>query len=328
MLSGNDRQAILELSNRYYHDLDSSRWSEAASHFTNDAHFESQIPSWTHYQDINPTLSLSLIGCEQIRDLLPLVTAEASSDHRILGFDGRFVTTTSAVRYQHPGDAAGVPLTGRWLDRFEKLDGVWRITHHLVVIDWDSHPGSGISQAVVSGIALPASPSIDPDAGKEGSSLTPEDLDDIVELLYAYGLAIDHGRSQDALDLFSPDARFEAPVRWWAVYASRLPNNTVRLVGKPHILQFFANSGGGKAPEPGEVVKEGDVRVLHEATTCSIEGDEYGALLTRYFGFFWLDDPPTLTLAGHYKIQVRPDHGAWKFSHVHCHFDWSQREEL
>lgn len=328
MLSGNDRQAILELSNRYYHDLDTSRWDEAASHFTNGAHFESQIPSWTHYQDINPTLSLCLIGREQIRDLLPLVKAEASSGHRILGFDGRFVTTTSAVRYRRSGDPAGVSLTGRWLDRLEKLDGVWQIVHHLVVIDWDSHPGSGIGKTVVSGIDRPAPLSIDPDAGKEGSSLAPEDFDDIIEALHAYGLAIDRGRPRDALDLFSPDARFEAPVRWWAVYASRLPNHTVRLVGKPHILQFFANSGGGKAPEPGEVVTEGDVRVLHEATTCSIEGDEHGARLTRYFGFFWLDDPPTLTLAGHYKIEVRPDHGAWKFSHVHCHFDWSQREEL
>lgn len=328
MLSGNDRQAILELSNRYYHDLDSSRWDEAASHFTNDAHFESQIPSWTHYQDINPTLSLSLISREQIRDLLPLVKAEASSNHRILGFDGRFVTTTSAVRYQHPGDPADVSLTGRWLDRLEKLDGVWRIAHHLIVIDWDSHPGSGIGQTVVSGIARPAPPSIDPDTGTEGPPPVPEELDDIVEVLHAYGLAIDRGRPQDALDLFSPYARFEAPVRWWAVYASRLPNNTIQLVGKPHILQFFSNSGGGKAPEPGEVVKEGDVRVLHEATTCSIEGDQHGARLTRYFGFFWLDDPPALTLAGHYKIKVRPDHGAWKFSHVHCQFDWSQREEL
>jgi len=325
MLSSRDRQAILDRSNRYYHDLDFSRWDDVAAHFTRDAQFESKIWQWAHYQEVNPTLSLSMFGRDWIRDLLPLMTLEVASPHRIQRLDDRSVATESDVRYRHPSDPSHAWLTGRCRNRLTKLESGWQIAHHLIIIDWDSHPDATIGRSVISGIDRPAPPSIDITSCDEGSQLSPRDTDDIIEVLQAFGTAMGLDGPIDALNLCSPDVRFEAPVRWWAVHAPDLPNHSVAVVGKPNMLQWLANSGGGKAPEPGELVDEGDVRVLHEVTTGAIEGDQREARLIRYFGFYFLDNPPKQTIAGRYEIRLRQEDGTWRFSHVDCKFEWSIR---
>lgn len=38
------------------------------------------------------------------------------------------------------GEASHVPVTGRYLDRFERRDGVWKISERTVVLDWSSTP--------------------------------------------------------------------------------------------------------------------------------------------------------------------------------------------
>jgi hypothetical protein len=38
------------------------------------------------------------------------------------------------------GEASHVPVTGRYLDRFERRDGVWKIADRTVVLDWSAAP--------------------------------------------------------------------------------------------------------------------------------------------------------------------------------------------
>lgn len=41
---------------------------------------------------------------------------------------------------QETGGASHVPVTGRYLDRFERRGGAWRIADRTVVLDWSSTP--------------------------------------------------------------------------------------------------------------------------------------------------------------------------------------------
>jgi hypothetical protein len=64
----------------------------------------------------------------------------------LIELDGDGADVESYFLALHPlgdastGEASHVPVTGRYLDRFERRDGVWKIADRTVVLDWSAGP--------------------------------------------------------------------------------------------------------------------------------------------------------------------------------------------
>ena len=64
----------------------------------------------------------------------------------LIEIDGDAADVESYFLALHPlgdpssGDISHVPVAGRYLDRFERRDGVWKIADRTVVLDWSAAP--------------------------------------------------------------------------------------------------------------------------------------------------------------------------------------------
>jgi hypothetical protein len=64
----------------------------------------------------------------------------------LIELDGDAADVESYFLALHPlgdsssGEASHVPVTGRYLDRFERRDGAWKIADRTVVLDWSTAP--------------------------------------------------------------------------------------------------------------------------------------------------------------------------------------------
>ena len=64
----------------------------------------------------------------------------------LIGLEGDVAEVESYFLALHPlgdrasGEASHVPVTGRYLDRFERRDGAWKIADRTVVLDWSASP--------------------------------------------------------------------------------------------------------------------------------------------------------------------------------------------
>lgn len=122
--SADDRAAIVELSARYIHTFDrgdSDAWIRC---FSEDGVLEESVRT---------------VGREALRKLAadsagaPIRHTPASLWIQGEGESATMRSYYTVMRLSNPPETIQV---GRWEDRFEKIDGEWKIAHRRVVTDW------------------------------------------------------------------------------------------------------------------------------------------------------------------------------------------------
>ena len=336
-LSANDRADIVELSTRYCHAADYGEWDELLRLFAPDAHFESLLSSWSVHRDIQPNLYLRLVGAAQIRAFFTaggnrqpvegdkVVMLHVPSAHSIVQATGQSATTNCYFTFYHLEGPPRMTAYGRYVDRFSKIAGKWKIAHRSVVIEWDDRDGAGAEQSKAGSIchATPSRAHPWPASGPV-TSLAAVDRQAILETLDRYPHLVEYRDWDGLLGLFTDDAHFDGPLKSWAVHRERFPTMRLRLVGHAQIRQFFENAGRTVTP-PGEPEGERQVEVLHEPTAHTIQGDGESARMTSYFTFHYLEDPVRMTAYGQYRDRLVKVDGTWKFAHRFVDIEWEGR---
>ena len=134
------RAAIADVINRYCHILDRRRWESMAMCFHPDATylFGAIDGDWRHF-----------VGAAQAV-LDPLRSSHHQIGNMLIRLDGdradseTYFTAYHRVAAEAPASAPlpgtghdyDVVIGGRYIDRFERRDGEWRIAHRTGVSDW------------------------------------------------------------------------------------------------------------------------------------------------------------------------------------------------
>ena len=80
--------------------------------------------------------------------LTAMIHTQHSLGHIMIDLDGDRAVTQSMLTAYHRmsigGEHRDITLGGRYLDRFEKRDGEWRIIHRVLVADWMKDFGASV----------------------------------------------------------------------------------------------------------------------------------------------------------------------------------------
>ena len=148
------RQEISDVIHRYCHAIDRRRWWLMETVFHEDATYRFTVieGGWRNF-------------VEQARQLVePLAVTHHQVSNILVALDGdvahteTYLTAYHLVPADYPPDLAfpgtGQPYEvvtgGRYVDRFERRDGVWRIAHRIGLFDWRRDQplaDGGLSQA-------------------------------------------------------------------------------------------------------------------------------------------------------------------------------------
>lgn len=139
--SSEDREAIRDVIAAYAHAIDRCRWDMMAKVFHDDAHFGFGTVGggWRDF-------------VEQARALIdPCLATQHQLGQTLIAFDGADAADTETYFTAMHTIPAGYPvpevfpdkgkiysavIAGRYVDRFEKRDGEWRILRRTGLYDW------------------------------------------------------------------------------------------------------------------------------------------------------------------------------------------------
>ncbi|MEP0189249.1 MAG: nuclear transport factor 2 family protein [Erythrobacter sp.] len=136
-----DREAIRDVIAAYAHALDRRRWKMMGKLFHEDAQFQfgSVLGDWRSFVD---QASAILSACEQTQHQLGQVIFGFENDH--ICHTETYLTATHVIPAGYPipdvfpdrGRRYHVIIAGRYVDRFEKRGGEWRIAQRTGLYDW------------------------------------------------------------------------------------------------------------------------------------------------------------------------------------------------
>lgn len=136
-----DRAAILDIITAYAHAIDRRRWQMMDHLFHDDAQFQfgTVLGDWRGF-------------VEQARAIIdPCLATQHQLGQTLFGFEGEHTCHTETYMTAMHTIPAGYPIAevfpdkgkiysavvaGRYVDRFEKRDGVWRIAQRTGLYDW------------------------------------------------------------------------------------------------------------------------------------------------------------------------------------------------
>lgn len=145
-----DREAIREIIALYTHALDRRRWDLMSRVFHENATFGFG-PVGGHWRDF----------VEQARSIIdPCTMTQHSLGQTLIGFTDAqtghcetYLTATHAVPIDYPRPDVFPPreepylavVAGRYVDRFERRDGEWRIARRQGLYDWREYRDIGLA---------------------------------------------------------------------------------------------------------------------------------------------------------------------------------------
>ncbi|MFU7527241.1 nuclear transport factor 2 family protein [Qipengyuania sp. ASV99] len=136
-----DRAAIQDIITAYAHAIDRRRWQIMDHLFHDDAQFQfgTVLGDWRGF-------------VEQARAIIdPCLATQHQLGQTLFGFEGGHICHTETYMTAMHTVPAGYPIAevfpdkgkiysavvaGRYVDRFEKRDGVWRIARRTGLYDW------------------------------------------------------------------------------------------------------------------------------------------------------------------------------------------------
>jgi len=134
------RSAIRDVITLYCHILDRRRWERMEECFHPEAtfRFATIVGGWREFVDLaRAGIDPLRISHHQIGNMLIRVTGDAAVSETYFTARHR-ITADAATDALFPGTGHEYEaiLAGRYIDRFERRDGDWRIVHRTGVTDW------------------------------------------------------------------------------------------------------------------------------------------------------------------------------------------------
>lgn len=134
------RAAIADLIARYCHVIDRRRWDDMGQCFHDDAtyRFGSIVGGWRDFVAAARTIIDPLrISHHQTGNMLIVVTGDGADAETYFTAYHRVAADAAADGvFRGTGSDYDVVMAGRYIDRFERRGGDWRIAHRTGVTDW------------------------------------------------------------------------------------------------------------------------------------------------------------------------------------------------
>jgi SnoaL-like domain len=136
-----DREAIRDVIAAYTHALDRRRWDMMAQLFHDDAQFAfgTLVGNWRSFVEQAKAV---IEPCLATQHLLGQTLIGFDSD--VLAHSETYMTAMHTIPPGHPlvevfpdkGKIYSAVIAGRYVDRFEKRDGEWRLAQRTGLYDW------------------------------------------------------------------------------------------------------------------------------------------------------------------------------------------------
>lgn len=127
-----DKQAIYEVMIRYCRGIDRGDLALAMSAYHADA-YDQHGPTQGNAHEVMARVAVALTNLEISQHRIANMAIELEGDHA-------YVETYFHALHVVSGASEEEQVFGRYLDRFERRDGAWKIAHRQIVLDYATCP--------------------------------------------------------------------------------------------------------------------------------------------------------------------------------------------